>query len=151
MDASAWSISAIRDAIVKGQEPPPLQSLARLPSYRWLIVAVVSIGAFMGQVDASIAQLLLPTLERTFGATLSSVSWVAVAYLLTMAALMPVFGRLADILGHKLLYVAGFVVFVVGSALCGFAPDLPILIASRILQAIGGALLACKQLLRRSA
>lgn len=142
MDASAWSISAIRDAIVKGREPPPLQSLATRSFYRWLVVAVVSIGAFMGQVDASIAQLLLPTLERTFGATLSSVSWVAVAYLLTMAALMPVFGRLADILGHKLLYVAGFVVFVVGSALCGFAPDLPILIASRILQAIGGALLS---------
>jgi EmrB/QacA subfamily drug resistance transporter len=142
MDASAWSIAAVRDAILKGREPPPVASLAQLPSYRWLVVGVVSIGAFMGQVDASIAQLLLPSLERTFGATLSGVSWVAVAYLLTMAALMPIFGRLADIFGHKLLYVAGFVVFVVGSALCGFAPDLPILIASRILQAIGGALLS---------
>ncbi|MEE8100044.1 MAG: MFS transporter, partial [Hyphomicrobium sp.] len=142
MDASAWSIAAVRDAILKGREPPPVASLAQLPSYRWLVVGVVSIGAFMGQVDASIAQLLLPSLERTFGATLSGVSWVAVAYLLTMAALMPIFGRLADIFGHKLLYVAGFVIFVVGSALCGFAPDLPILIASRILQAIGGALLS---------
>lgn len=142
MVASAWSITAIRDAFLKGCEPPPAQSLAQLSAYRWLVVGVVSIGAFMGQVDASIAQLLLPSLERTFGATLSGVSWVAVAYLLTMAALMPIFGRLADILGHKLLYVAGFVVFAAGSALCGFAPNLPSLVVFRILQAIGGALLS---------
>ena len=101
MVASAWSTSTIRDAVLKGREPPPAQSVAQLASYRWLVVGIVSIGAFMGQVDASIAQLLLPSLERTFGATLSGVSWVAVAYLLTMAALMPIFGRLADILGHK--------------------------------------------------
>ncbi len=125
-----------------GREPPPAAAIAALPSYRWLVVGVVSIGAFMGQVDASIAQLLLPSLERAFGSSLSAVSWVAVAYLLTMAALMPIFGRLADMLGHKLLYTAGFVVFVVGSGLCGFAPDLPILVAARVLQAIGGALLS---------
>lgn len=142
MDASASSISAIRDAILKGREPAPALSLAQLASYRWLVVGVVSIGAFMGQVDASIAQLLLPSLERTFGATLSGVSWVAVAYLLTMAALMPTIGRLADIVGHKLLYIGGFVVFTVGSTLCGLAPDLALLVAARILQAVGGALLS---------
>ncbi len=142
MDESTWLIAAVRDALVHGREPPPAAAVAQLPYYRWLVVGVVSIGAFMGQVDASIAQLLLPSLERTFGTTLSAVSWVAVAYLLTMAALMPIFGRLADMLGHKLLYTAGFVVFVVGSALCGFAPDLPILVAARVLQAIGGALLS---------
>jgi len=142
MDASAWSIGAVRDALLHGREPPPAAAVSQLSYYRWLVVGVVSIGAFMGQVDASIAQLLLPSLERSFGATLSAVSWVAVAYLLTMAALMPIFGRLADMLGHKLLYTAGFVVFVVGSGLCGFAPDLAVLIAARVLQAIGGALLS---------
>jgi EmrB/QacA subfamily drug resistance transporter len=142
MTGSAWSIGAVRDALLQGREPPPAAGLARLSYYRWLIVGVVSIGAFMGQVDASIAQLLLPSLERAFGTTLSAVSWVAVAYLLAMAALMPIFGRLADLLGHKLLYTAGFVVFVVGSALCGLAPGLPVLIGARVLQAIGGALLS---------
>lgn len=142
MVASACSIAAVRDALLHGREPPPAEAVARLQSYKWLVVGVVSIGAFMGQVDASIAQLLLPSLERTFGSSLSAVSWVAVAYLLAMAALMPIFGRLADMLGHKLLYTAGFVVFVVGSALCGFAPDLPLLVAARVLQAIGGALLS---------
>ncbi len=120
----------------------PVAALASRQNYRWLVVGVVSIGAFMGQVDASIAQLLLPSLERAFGSTLSAVSWVAVAYLLTMAALMPIFGRLADMVGHKLLYIAGFLVFVVGSTLCGFAPTLAILVAARVLQAIGAALLS---------
>ena len=142
MDASAWSVAALKDALLKGREPAPAPAIARLGYYPWLVVGVVSIGAFMGQVDASIAQLLLPSLEGAFAATLAAVSWVAVAYLLTMAALMPIFGRLADMLGHKLLYTAGFAVFVLGSALCGLAPNLALLIAARVLQAVGGALLS---------
>jgi EmrB/QacA subfamily drug resistance transporter len=142
MAASALSLTVLKDAVLRGREPEPAAVFAQMSSYRWLVIGVVSIGAFMGQVDASISQLLLPTLEQAFGATLASVSWVAVAYLLTMAALMPIFGRLADMLGHKLLYTGGFVVFVIGSALCGLAPSLPLLVAARVLQAIGGALLS---------
>src|SRR6516162_5008120 len=69
--------------------------------YRWFVVGTVCVGAFMGQVDSSIAQMLLPRLEVEFGARLSTVSWVAVAYLLAMAAFLPVFGRLADMVGRK--------------------------------------------------
>ena len=136
------SIAALRDAVLKGREPPPVQLVARLPAYRWCVVGTVCIGAFMGQVNSSIAQLLLPRLEHEFGARLSTVSWVAVGYLLAMAAFLPIFGRLADMLGRKLLYTAGFLLFVLGSALCGFAPNLPVLIAFRVLQAIGAALLS---------
>jgi MFS family permease len=95
----------------------------------------------MGQIDASMTQVLLPRLEVEFGARLSSVSWVAVAYLLAMASFMPIFGRLADMVGRKLLYTAGFLLFILGSGLCGFAPNLPTLIAFRVLQAIGAALI----------
>jgi EmrB/QacA subfamily drug resistance transporter len=115
---------------------------ARAPSYRWLVVGTVCIGAFMGQVDSSITQLLLPRLESEFDAQLSTVSWVAVAYLLAMAAFLPIFGRLADILGRKLLYTGGFLLFVLSSGLCGLAPNLPVLIAFRVLQGIGAALLS---------
>jgi EmrB/QacA subfamily drug resistance transporter len=136
------SIAALRDAVLKGREPPPAQIVERLPGYRWWVVATVCIGAFMGQVDSSIAQMLLPTLEREFDARLSTVSWVAIAYLLAMAAFLPIFGRLADMVGRKLLYTGGFLLFVLGSALCGLAPNLPVLIAFRVLQAIGAALLS---------
>ncbi len=136
------SFAALRDAVLKGREPPPVQSAARLGAYPWLVVGAVCIGAVMGQVDSSIAQMVLPTLEHEFGARLSTVSWVAVAYLLTMAAFMPIFGRLADTVGRKLLYTSGFLIFVLGSALCGTATSLPVLIAYRVLQAIGASLLS---------
>jgi EmrB/QacA subfamily drug resistance transporter len=145
MDAVApgpASIAALRAAVRNGREPPPARIVARHRSYWWFVIGTVCIGAFMGQVDSSIAQLLLPRLELEFDARLSTVSWVAVAYLLTMAAFLPIFGRLADMMGRKLLYTGGFLLFVLGSALCGLAPSLPVLIAFRVLQAIGAALLS---------
>jgi EmrB/QacA subfamily drug resistance transporter len=145
MDAVApgpASIAALRAALRNGREPPAAQIVARHRSYWWFVIGTVCIGAFMGQVDSSIAQLLLPRLELEFDARLSTVSWVAVAYLLAMAAFLPIFGRLADMMGRKLLYTGGFLLFVVGSALCGLAPSLPVLIAFRVLQAVGAALLS---------
>lgn len=123
-------------------EPAPLAFVARRPSYPWFVVSTVCVGAFMGQVDATISQLLLPVLEVDFQAPVWLVSWVAVAYLLVVAVLLPIFGRLADILGRKLLYTGGFVIFITGSALCGLAPTIELLIAARIFQAVGAALLA---------
>jgi len=125
----------------RSYEPPPLPAIARRPSYPWFVVGTVCVGAFMGQLDASIAQLVLPTLETTFHAHLSLVSWVALAYLLTLAGTLPIFGRLADMVGRKLLYTAGFVVFIAGSALCGFAPTLWFLLGARVFQALGAGLL----------
>jgi MFS family permease len=139
---SPASIAALRDAVLKGHEPPPAEFFTHLKGYRWIVVATVCIGSFMGQVDSSITQLLLPRLEHEFGARLSTVSWVAVAYLLAMAAFLPIFGRLADMVGRKLLYTIGFVLFMLGSACCGLAPNLPVLIGFRVLQAIGAALLS---------
>lgn len=131
----------LRDVLLRGIEPEPLARIARLPSYRWLVVGTVCIGAFMGQVDASIAQLVLPVLEHDMGLGLSALSWVSVAYLLTLAALLPVFGRLADMYGRKLMYTGGFLLFILGSALCGAADNFVTLIVFRVVQAIGAALL----------
>ena len=122
-------------------EPAPLPFLARQPAYAWFVVGTVCVGAFMGQLDASIAQLVLPTLETTFHARLSLVDWVALAYLLALGSTLPIFGRLADMIGRKLLYTGGFLLFVAGSALCGFAPTLYFLIGARAFQAIGAGLL----------
>jgi EmrB/QacA subfamily drug resistance transporter len=105
------------------------------------VVGTVCVGAFLGQLDASIATLVLPTLEEVFHAEVAAVEWVAIAYLVTLAALVVTFGRLADMTGRKLLYNGGFVVFVLGSGLCGLAPDLGLLIGFRVLQAVGAAML----------
>ncbi len=123
------------------QEPAPLRAFSTRPTYPWLVVGTVCLGAFLGQMDASIAGLILPTLEESFQAPVASVEWVSIAYLLALASLVVPLGRLADLLGRKMLYTTGFLVFVVGSALCGVAPSLGWLIAFRVLQAIGAAML----------
>jgi len=136
------SLAALRDAVCRGREPPPAQVVARLQSYRWFIVGTVCVGSAMSWVDSSVTQMLLPHLEVEFGARLSTVSWVAVAYLLALAAFLPIFGRLADMVGRKLLYTGGFLLFTVGSALCGLAENLPVLIGFRVIQGIGASLLS---------
>jgi EmrB/QacA subfamily drug resistance transporter len=122
-------------------EHPPLAWVASWSAYRWLVVGTVCLGAFLGQLDASIAGLVLPTLQEVFGAPVASVEWVAIAYLLTLAALVVPLGRLADLLGRKMLYTWGFLVFIGGSALCALSPSLAWLIGFRVLQAVGAAML----------
>jgi EmrB/QacA subfamily drug resistance transporter len=122
-------------------EHAPLPGIAAWPAYRWLVVGTVCLGAFLGQLDASIAGLVLPTLQQAFNAPIDSVEWVAIAYLLTLAALVVPLGRLADLLGRKMLYTWGFGVFIAGSALCGLSASLGWLIAFRVIQAVGAAML----------
>jgi EmrB/QacA subfamily drug resistance transporter len=139
------SFPALRE-ILRGREPPPAAFVARRAAYPWLVVGTVSIGAFMGQLDASIVQLILPMLESDFAARLDAVSWVALGYLLTMTVFLPVCGRLADMFGHKFLYTGGFLLFVLGSALCSLAPNLWLLIAFRVVEAVGASLLAANSI-----
>lgn len=119
----------------------PLERYTSRDNYIWLVVATVCIGAFMAAVDASIVNVALPDLSTYFHTSASLVSWVLIAYLLTLATLLTLFGRLADMLGRRPLYTFGFLVFIVGSAACGAAVNLPMLIISRVFQAAGAAML----------
>jgi EmrB/QacA subfamily drug resistance transporter len=122
-------------------EPARPASIRARPDAPWLAVGTVCIGAFMGQLDASIVTVAYPTLHTTFQVGLGAVTWVGLAYLLTLVALVMAVGRVADMVGHKLLYTYGFMVFIVGSALCGLAPSLGFLDGFRVLQAVGAAML----------
>ena len=122
-------------------EPPRPPAISRRPGAPWLAVAAVCVGAFMGQLDASIVTLALPTLQRTFHASLGAVTWVGLGYLLVLVAMVTAVGRVADMAGRKLLYTYGFGVFILGSALCGLAPNLGALVGFRVLQAVGAAML----------
>jgi EmrB/QacA subfamily drug resistance transporter len=124
------------------KEPVPPTASRHGASTIWIIVATVCIGSFMGQLDASITQLVLPALEREFAVSVGEVSWVAVMFLLVVSVMLPICGRLADMRGRKTLYVAGFVVFIAGCLLCGFASSIAWLIAARAIQAIGAAMLS---------
>lgn len=122
-------------------EPPRPAAIRNRPNAYWLVVGTVCIGAFMGQLDASIVTVAFPTMQRSFHTTLGSVEWVALAYLVTLVAAVTAVGRFADMVGRKLLYTYGFAVFTLASALCGLAPNLISLDVFRIVQAFGAAML----------
>ena len=111
------------------------------PNAGWLAVATVCFGAFMGQLDASIVTLTFPALQHEFHAPLAAVQWVSLSYLLTLVALVAAAGRIADAAGRKLIYLYGFAVFTAASAACALAPTIGLLIAFRVVQAVGAAML----------
>ncbi len=109
-------------------------------SRKWYVLLSVGMGIFLATIDGSIVNVALPTLEAAFDASFASVQWVVLSYLLTVSTLMLGVGRLGDIYGKRPIYLAGFVVFTIGSVLCAFAPTIGVLIAFRVLQAIGAAM-----------
>lgn len=122
-------------------EPRRPAAIRNWPNAPWLVVVTVSIGAFLGQLDASIVTLALPTLQQQFHASLASVEWVALSYLLVLIASVTALGRLADMVGRKLLYAYGFAIFTLASVGCGLSPSLGVLIGFRVVQAFGAAML----------
>jgi EmrB/QacA subfamily drug resistance transporter len=101
----------------------------------------VGMGVFLATIDSSIVNVALPTLVRTLGTDFAAVQWVVLAYLLTVTTLMLSMGRLGDMIGKKPLYTIGFVIFTLGSVLCGLSPTIYSLITSRVLQAVGAAMM----------
>lgn len=110
-------------------------------SQKWFVMLSIAMGIFLATIDGSIVNVALPTLTEALGTDFATVQWVVLAYLLTVTTLQAVVGRLADMYGRKTLYNSGFVVFTVGSLLCGLSPTVEWLIAARVLQGIGGALI----------
>ncbi len=147
-----WDQEAPTDAAPAGQgpargwrrllvEPRRPRRVAQHPYAAWFVVATVCVGAFMGQLDASIVTMALPTLQHVFHADVVAVTWVGLSYLLVLVATVTAVGRFADMVGRKLLYTYGFAVFILGSILCGLAPSLGALDAFRALQGLGAAML----------
>jgi len=107
---------------------------------KWYVMAAVGMGIFLATIDGSIVNVALPTLVQDFGADFATVQWVVLAYLLTVTTLMLSVGRLADMIGKKPPYTWGFIIFTIGSVLCGLSWSIQVLIVFRILQAIGAAM-----------
>ena len=104
-------------------------------------MGTVCVGAFMGQLDASIVATALPFIRTNLHASIASVEWVVLIYVLVLAGTVAAVGRIADRVGRKLLYTYGFGVFVVGSAACALAPSLGLLVIARLVQAVGAVML----------
>jgi EmrB/QacA subfamily drug resistance transporter len=111
-------------------------------STKWLILTAVGIGTFMTALDSSVVNVILPVVRQALGSDFASTEWVVTIYLLVLSGLLLSFGRLGDLYGHRRVYLAGFGIFVVSSALCGLAANVGWLVAVRALQALGAAMLA---------
>ena len=109
--------------------------------YKWKALSVTSIGALMAAVDSTVVLLALFPMAADLHSDFVTMIWVIIAYLVVNTALVLSLGRLADMYGRKLLYNIGFAIFTFGSALCGFAPNGLSLVAFRVIQGTGAALL----------
>ncbi len=124
--------------LTEPRRPARIRSLRVAP---WLAVGTVCVGAFMGQLDASIVATALPVLRSNLHASIAAVEWVVLIYVLVLAGSVAAVGKIADRIGRKLLYTYGFGIFVIGSAACGLAPSLGVLVAARFVQALGAVML----------
>ncbi len=116
---------------------PPHQGLPQ-PQRTWAILTVFC-GLIMAVLDGSIANIALPSISRELQSEPSSTIWVVNAYQLTVTVCLLPLSSLGDILGYKRVYRAGLATFLVGSLLCALAVNLPMLVAARVLQGLGGA------------
>ncbi|MGP3689906.1 MFS transporter [Streptomyces sp. IBSNAI002] len=107
---------------------------------RWILLTTV-LGSSMAMLDSTVVNVALPRIGEDLDADLAVLQWTVNAYLLTLAGLILVGGALGDRFGRRRIFVLGVVWFAVGSLLCGIAPNAGVLVASRALQGIGGALL----------
>ena len=104
----------------------------------WLIAVVVAMAAFMEVLDTSIANVALPYMAGSLGASNDQSTWVLTSYLVSNAVVLPVSGWLASVLGRKRFFMACLVIFTLSSLLCGIAPSLGAIIVFRIIQGAGG-------------
>jgi EmrB/QacA subfamily drug resistance transporter len=125
--------------MVVAPSPQRAQSLSR--RRRLMVLGVCSMSLLIVGLDTTVVNVALPAIHRSLDASLSGLQWTIVAYTLVLASLLMLFGSTADRIGRRRVFQTGLVVFSLGSLLCALAPTLELLVAARVLQAIGGAML----------
>ncbi|ABS40285.1 MFS transporter [Clostridium botulinum] len=106
----------------------------------WIILAIVVMSPFMACLDSSIINVALPVMAKELYTSMAGIQQVVTSYLIVISAAILIFGRLGDIKGKTSVFKYGFIIFVLGSFLCGISTTLNFLIFSRIVQAIGAAM-----------
>jgi EmrB/QacA subfamily drug resistance transporter len=108
---------------------------------KWFTLAAVSFGLFMIMLDNTVVNVALPSIQRDLEVGLSELQWIVTGYALTFAALMLIGGKVADAYGRRLIFVVGIAVFTLASLWCGLATSGDMLIAARVVQGAGAALM----------
>src|SRR5690242_3898543 len=106
---------------------------------RWIALAVLCLGQLMMVLDATIVNVALPSIQHDLHFSQSNLTWVMNGYLITFGGFLLLAGRMGDLVGRKKVFLAGLVLFIAASALCGLASSQAMLIVARLIQGIGGA------------
>lgn len=106
---------------------------------KWLVLVTVIVGTFLGRLDQTVVNLALPKIIGDFNITVTSATWIATAYIIANAVFVPIWGKLGDTTGRKRVYILGFLIFIVGSVMAGFAWNLDSMIVFRVIQAIASS------------
>jgi DHA2 family multidrug resistance protein len=136
--AEGLSNSQSDDSAGKRAAPPDPAEPWRPRFNPWLIAVVVSMAAFMEVLDTSIANVALPYMAGSLGASTDQSTWVLTSYLVSNAIVLPISGWFSSVLGRKRFFMICLAIFTVSSLLCGIAPSLAAIILFRILQGAGG-------------
>ncbi len=115
--------------------------LYRAEARKWWTLAAVAFGLFMIMLDNTVVNVALPSIQRDLGVGLAELEWIVTGYALTFAALMLIGGKLADLLGRRLIFVVGIAIFTGSSLACGLASSGDVLISARVVQGVGAALM----------
>ncbi len=122
----------------------------RPPVNKWLVTLSVTFGTLMGAIDGSIVNVAIPHLRGELSATVEEVTWISTAFIISTVLIMPLTAFLGRLFGQKRVYMAALVLFLIGSALCGLARSLGVMILARIIQGLGaGALQPTEQAILR--
>ena len=111
-----------------------IETIAEKSSTRWIVLATVIFGTFLGRLDQTVVNLALPKIIGDFSISVTDAAWISTAYILANAVFVPVWGKLGDTAGRKRVYLIGFIGFTIASGLCALAWNLPSMIFFRILQ-----------------
>jgi DHA2 family multidrug resistance protein len=128
----------------------PQIAAARPPVNKWLVTLSVTFGTLMGAIDTSIVAVATPHLRGALNSTVEEMTWVTTGFVIATVVVMPLTAFLGRLFGQKRVYLFSLVLFVIGSALCGLARSLPMMVAFRALQGLGaGALQPTEQAILR--
>ncbi|MDF2939627.1 MAG: drug resistance transporter, EmrB/QacA subfamily [Gammaproteobacteria bacterium] len=109
--------------------------------YKYLLVGIYTVVLFLDRLDLSIVNITLPTLAKTFHASIQATQWVSTAFLLALAISIPISGWLGDRFGVKKIFMLAIALYGLGSALCAFAPNISVVIGLRFIQGLGGGMI----------
>lgn len=116
------------------------QEDAVIQKKRWIILIVLNLFTFMSTLDGSIVNIALPVLVKELQLPVAQVEWVTTGYLMAICTVILFFGKLGDIAGKIRIFKLGMIIFTVGSLLCSLSHSLPLLIAARVVQAVGASM-----------